>query len=54
VEIGQKCPGDNDCFLDQSLRARANEPAHGLQAGKASSAGESVSLVRPEPSEFIA
>jgi hypothetical protein len=35
------------------LRGSVGELAHGLQAGKASSAGESVSLVRPEPSEFI-
>jgi hypothetical protein len=30
-----------------------NKSAYGRQAGKASSAGLSVSLVRPEPSAFI-
>src|SRR5215218_975856 len=34
-------------------RGLVDEPAHGRQAGKASSAGASVSLVRPEPSAFI-
>ena len=34
-------------------RTRVNKLAHGRQAGKASYAGSSVSLVRPEPSEFI-
>jgi hypothetical protein len=35
------------------LRGCANRTTHGRQEGKASYAGSSVSIVRPDPSEFI-